>query len=65
MFFISIKKILIDNDGGNIMFKFIKQLFCKHLNCAIVRHVHGDEINFLGEKRTILKCNKCGKYIYK
>ncbi|MCK9198174.1 MAG: hypothetical protein M0P49_01060 [Bacilli bacterium] len=45
--------------------KFIEQLFCKHLNCSMVRQIHGDEINHLGGKRTIMKCNKCGKYIYK
>lgn len=44
--------------------KHIEQLFCQHLNCSMVRQVYGDEINHLGGKRTILKCNKCGKYIY-
>jgi len=47
------------------LFKFIEQLFCQHLNCTMVRQVYGDEINYLGGKRTIMKCNKCGKYIYK
>jgi len=45
--------------------KQIEQLFCQHLNCTMVRQIHGDEINYLGGRRTILKCNKCGKYIYK
>ncbi|MCK9198265.1 MAG: hypothetical protein M0P49_01540 [Bacilli bacterium] len=44
--------------------KHIKQWRCKHFDCTIVRHVHGDEINIRGGKRTIVQCNKCGKYIY-
>ena len=42
----------------------IKQLFCKH-EYEFVRNIYGDEINHRDGKRSIWKCNKCGKYQYR
>lgn len=43
------------------MIGFLKRLFCKH-DLEYVRNVYGDEINYLGGKRSIWKCAKCDKY---
>ena len=40
-----------------------KRLFCKH-NYEFVRNIYGDEIRYTGWKRSIWKCNKCGKIKY-
>ena len=45
------------------MTKFIKRLFCKH-KYEFVRNIHGDEIRYVGWKRSIWKCTKCGKIYY-
>lgn len=45
------------------MIKFIKRLFCKH-NYKFVRNIYGDEVRYLGWKRSEWKCSKCGKIIY-
>lgn len=51
------------------MIKFIKRLRCKHDSLEFIRNIYGDEINMLsGTKntvRSIWKCKKCGKVIYK
>ena len=41
----------------------IKQLFCKH-EYKFVHNLHGDEINQHNGKRSLCKCNKCGKLKY-
>lgn len=38
----------------------IKRLFCKH-NYVFVKNIYGDEIVYMGFKRSIWKCGKCGK----
>lgn len=45
------------------MFKFIKQLFCKH-NYEWVRNIYGDEIIDAGYHRSVWKCSKCGNIKY-
>lgn len=42
----------------------IKQLFCKH-NYQWVRNIYGDEIIYKDYNRSIWKCSKCQKIIYK
>lgn len=37
---------------------------CKH-DYEFVRNIYGDEINNCGGYRSIWKCKKCGKYLYK
>ena len=44
--------------------KLIKSLFCKH-DYKFVCNIYGDEINCLAGKRSLWKCEKCGKYKYK
>ena len=46
-----------------MIIKLIKQLFCKH-NYEFVRNIYGDEIRYLGWKRSEWKCSKCGKTKY-
>lgn len=46
------------------MKNIIRQLFCKH-NYHFYRNIYGDEIIYCGYKRSIWKCTKCGKEIYK
>ena len=46
------------------MFKFIKQLSCKH-SYQWVRNIYGDEIIEYGWKRSVHKCSKCGNVEYK
>ena len=41
----------------------LKRLFCKH-TYKFVRNIYGDEIRYLGWKRSIWKCSKCGKIKY-
>ena len=38
----------------------IKRLFCKH-DHKFVRNIYGDEIRYVGWKRSEWKCSKCGK----
>ena len=47
------------------MIAFIKRLFCKHDKLFFIRNVYGDEIIDLGYSRSVWKCEKCGKIIYK
>lgn len=51
------------------MCSFIKRLICKHESIEFIRNVYGDEIHFLSNDkitvRSIWKCKKCGKIIYK
>lgn len=47
-----------------LVIDFIKSLFCKH-EYEFVRNIHGDEINYMGGKRSIWKCKKCGKIQYR
>lgn len=42
----------------------LKKIFCKH-NYRFVRNIYGDEIIYLGYKRSEWKCSKCDKYKYK
>lgn len=46
------------------MSNILKRLFCKH-DYQLVRNIYGDEINYTGYKRSIFKCSKCNKYIYR
>lgn len=39
----------------------LKRLFRKH-DYQWVRNSYGDEIRYLGWKRSVWKCSKCGKY---
>ena len=39
----------------------IKQLFCKH-EYKFVRNIYGDEIIASGWKRSMWRCEKCGKF---
>lgn len=39
----------------------IKQLFCKH-EYKYIRGIYGDEIILSGYKRSVWKCEKCGKF---
>lgn len=41
----------------------LKRIFCKHIY-KFVRNIYGDEIRYLGWKRSIWKCSKCGKIKY-
>lgn len=43
--------------------KLFKRLFCKH-DYEFVRNIYGDEIRYLGWKRSEWKCKKCGKVKY-
>jgi hypothetical protein len=40
--------------------KWIKRLFCKH-SFSFVRNIYGDEIIHSGWKRSVWKCDTCGK----
>lgn len=40
---------------------WIERLFCKH-DYAFVRNIWGDEIIACGYKRSLWKCEHCGKY---
>lgn len=42
----------------------LKKIFCKH-NYKFIRNIYGDEIRYLGWKRSEWQCQKCGKYQYK
>jgi len=46
-----------------IVMNILKRLFCKH-TYNFVRNIYGDEIRYLGWKRSIWKCSKCGKIKY-
>lgn len=39
-------------------------LFCKH-DYKFVRNIYGDEIIYVGWKRSLWKCSKCGAYQYR
>lgn len=41
----------------------LKRLFCKH-TYTFIRNIYGDEIRYLGWKRSVWKCSKCGKINY-
>jgi len=43
---------------------WFKKLYCEH-EYEFVRNIHGEEINHMGGKRSIWKCNKCGKLQYR
>lgn len=43
----------------------INKLFCKHNYNIFVKNIYGDEIILSGFKRSVWKCSKCGKLIYK
>ena len=43
--------------------RFLKRLFCKH-DYVFVRNIHGDEIIEYEWKRSIWKCQLCGKTFY-
>lgn len=43
------------------MLKFFQRLFCQH-QWAFFRNVYGDEIIMMGYKRSVWKCDKCGKF---
>lgn len=40
--------------------RFLKRLFCKHAY-FFVRNIYGDEIIERGWKRSIWRCQQCGK----
>lgn len=44
--------------------KLFKRLFCKHAKQTFVRNIFGDEIIAYGWKRSVWKCEGCGKYVY-
>lgn len=46
------------------MKNLLKKLFCKHEELEFIENVHGDMINHLN-CRSIWKCCKCGKIIFK
>jgi len=41
----------------------LKRLFCKH-TYKFIRNIYGDEIRYLGWKRSIWKCSRCDKIKY-
>lgn len=43
---------------------FFKRFTCKHTNQTFIRNIYGDEINWTGGKRSIWKCDDCGKVIF-
>lgn len=46
------------------MIKLLKQIFCKH-EPTFVRNIYGDEIRYMGWKRSIWRCSKCDTEILK
>ena len=44
--------------------EILKRLFCKH-EYKFVRNIYGDEIILCGWNRSVWKCDKCGKIIYR
>lgn len=44
--------------------KFLKRLFCRH-RLRFVRNIYGDEIISRGYKRSLWKCDECGKIVAK
>lgn len=44
--------------------KILKRLTCKHTHQTFIRNIYGDEIIIAGYKRSIWKCNDCGKEIF-
>jgi hypothetical protein len=44
--------------------KFLKSLFCRH-EFTFWRNVYGDEIIMLGWKRSVWRCEKCGRFQYR
>ena len=49
--------------NGGVDIYILKRLFCKH-TYEFVRNIYGDEIRYLGWKRSVWKCSKCGKIKY-
>jgi hypothetical protein len=43
---------------------FLRRLFCRHRRLSWVRNVYGDEIILCGYRRTVMRCDYCGKSIY-
>jgi hypothetical protein len=41
----------------------LQGLFCSH-TYEFVRNIYGDEIRYLGWKRSVWKCSKCNKIKY-
>lgn len=41
--------------------RFISTLFCRHRNATFVRNIYGDEIIERGWKRSVWRCNECGR----
>lgn len=46
------------------MSNILKILFCKH-DYHFYRNIYGDMIRYRNWKRSVWKCSKCGKEIYK
>lgn len=40
------------------------RVVCGHRRTTFVRNIYGDEIIEYGWKRSIHKCDHCGKYVY-
>nr|DAY12422.1 MAG TPA: adenylate kinase [Caudoviricetes sp.] len=47
------------------MFKWLKQLICKHDEAVFVSNIYGDEINHMDGKRSRWICDCCGKILLK
>ena len=47
-----------------IIKNILKKLFCKH-DLVFLRNIYGDEIRYLGYKRSIWECSKCKRIILK
>lgn len=47
------------------MMWLIKMIFCRHKEIEFRRNIHGDEINHTGGMRSMWKCKRCDKFIYK
>lgn len=45
--------------------KYFSNLFCSHKKLEFVENIYGDQINIHHRKRSIWKCQRCGKLIYK
>lgn len=44
----------------NRLISHLRRLFCSHTSQSHRRNIYGDEINLLGGKRSIWKCDACG-----
>lgn len=45
--------------------RFIRRLVCRHRDVHFVRNVYGDEINHLGGKRSVWRCQACAAIVYR